>query len=340
MSACVGLVVRCQATLTLVFACGISLAQSTGDASDRVTHGEYHALLVGVDSTENGRVTPRSDAARAIKGMADTLTKRYGFRAANVTVLTNAEATHDRILQAIADLKTAKLAGANDSLMVVIECATANGEWQLGGDSKRESLAVSELKGALVGSPFADLLLVGEFAPDLDRVSSVGSARTTLEQISTGGPFARLLATELTVAARANKPVTAYSLFESASDRIRQRTGKQWLPQYSCSSGQPAFVFLAGTASLAEMAPDGVSDEVWEQPIARVELDDVDIRDAIRALFKNVEANYVIAPEIQGSVSLYLKNSRFGNALKMMLDLVGATFRIEGGVFNIVKRDS
>src|SRR5580700_3985676 len=84
---------------------------------------------------------------------------------------------------------------------------------------------------------------------------------------------------------------------------------------------------------------DGGQGDVSNQVIASLDLQDVDVRDAIRALFKNVNANYVVAPEVQGTVTIQLKNVKFEVALRNILDQVKATYRIEGGIFNIIKRD-
>ena len=83
-------------------------------------------------------------------------------------------------------------------------------------------------------------------------------------------------------------------------------------------------------------AGGGQGDDVSNQVIASLDLQDVDVRDAIRALFKNVNANYVVAPEVQGTVTIQLKNVKFEVALRNILDQVKATFRIEGGIFNTV----
>ncbi|HLK13594.1 MAG TPA: hypothetical protein VKT78_02215, partial [Fimbriimonadaceae bacterium] len=92
-------------------------------------------------------------------------------------------------------------------------------------------------------------------------------------------------------------------------------------------------VILMGGAPLkAHAQADGGSQDVSNQLIASLDLEDVDVRDAIRALFKNVNANYVVAPEVQGTVTITLKNVKFEVALRNILDQVKATYRIEGGI--------
>ena len=100
-----------------------------------------------------------------------------------------------------------------------------------------------------------------------------------------------------------------------------------------------AAIAMGGMPLRACAQADGGQGDVSNQVIASLDLEDVDVRDAIRALFKNVNANYVVAPEVQGTVTVQLKNVKFEVALRNILDQVKATYRIEGGIFNIIKRD-
>src|SRR5690242_19366666 len=71
-----------------------------------------------------------------------------------------------------------------------------------------------------------------------------------------------------------------------------------------------------------------------------MELQQADVRDALRALFRNVNVNYSIAPEVQGTVTVSLKNVLFETALRYILTQVDATYRIESGVYQIVHREN
>lgn len=73
--------------------------------------------------------------------------------------------------------------------------------------------------------------------------------------------------------------------------------------------------------------------------IPSLELDQADVRDALRALFRNVNVNYSIAPEVQGTVTVSLKNVLFETALQFILKQVDATYRIESGVYQIIHRE-
>lgn len=79
-------------------------------------------------------------------------------------------------------------------------------------------------------------------------------------------------------------------------------------------------------------------EDVSQKTIPSLELDQADVREALRALFKNVNVSYSIAPEVQGTVTVSLKNVTFDLALQNVLRQVDATYRVEGGVFEIVKR--
>lgn len=74
--------------------------------------------------------------------------------------------------------------------------------------------------------------------------------------------------------------------------------------------------------------------------IPSMELQQADVRDALRALFRNVNVNYSIAPEVQGTVTVSLKNVLFETALRYILTQVDATYRIESGVYQIVHKEN
>jgi len=79
-------------------------------------------------------------------------------------------------------------------------------------------------------------------------------------------------------------------------------------------------------------------EDISQKQIPSLELEQADVREAIRALFKNVSVSYSIAPEVQGTVTVSLKNVTFETALQNVLRQIDSTYRIEGGVYEIVKR--
>lgn len=63
-----------------------------------------------------------------------------------------------------------------------------------------------------------------------------------------------------------------------------------------------------------------------------------DVREALRGLFKSVNASYSVAQDVQGTITVTLKNVTFETALQNITRQVDATYKIEGGVINIIKR--
>jgi hypothetical protein len=72
--------------------------------------------------------------------------------------------------------------------------------------------------------------------------------------------------------------------------------------------------------------------------IESIELDQADIRDALKVLFRSTSLNYTVAPDVQGVVTVSLKNVQFKTALRGILSQVDATWREEGNIFNIIRK--
>ncbi len=70
-----------------------------------------------------------------------------------------------------------------------------------------------------------------------------------------------------------------------------------------------------------------------------MDMDQVDVREAVRALFKSVNLSYSVAPEVQGTVTVNLHGVTFETALQNILKQVNATYRKEAGVYQIVLRE-
>ncbi len=64
----------------------------------------------------------------------------------------------------------------------------------------------------------------------------------------------------------------------------------------------------------------------------------VDVRGALRALFRSVSVSYSIGPDVQGLVKVDSNPGRFEDKLWALLIQVHATYEIEGGVFVIYMR--
>lgn len=72
------------------------------------------------------------------------------------------------------------------------------------------------------------------------------------------------------------------------------------------------------------------------QNIPSLDFEQADIRDALKLLFDQVGVSYTIDPGVQGTVIAHLQNVTFETALRNLLNQVNATWRVEGGVYNII----
>jgi len=71
-----------------------------------------------------------------------------------------------------------------------------------------------------------------------------------------------------------------------------------------------------------------------------LELESADVRDALKILFKNLGVNYTVAADVQGNVTVHLQNVPFETALTAILKQVDATYRVDAGIFTIIKKES
>lgn len=91
---------------------------------------------------------------------------------------------------------------------------------------------------------------------------------------------------------------------------------------------------IVGGTPLTALSQEDIS----QKRIPSLELQQADVREALRTLFNNVGVSYSIAPEVQGSVTAKLENVSFETAMQNILRQVDATYRVEGGVYEIVRR--
>lgn len=75
-----------------------------------------------------------------------------------------------------------------------------------------------------------------------------------------------------------------------------------------------------------------------QDKLVSMDMEQVDIREALRALFKSVDLSYSVAPEVQGLVTVNLHDVKFETALQNILKQVKATYRVETGVYQIILR--
>ena len=80
-------------------------------------------------------------------------------------------------------------------------------------------------------------------------------------------------------------------------------------------------------------------EDVEGKIIASIELNQAEIRDALKILFKNVGVSYSVDPTVSGTVTVDMKNQPFITVLRNLLNQVDATYRVEAGIYTIVRRE-
>ena len=81
----------------------------------------------------------------------------------------------------------------------------------------------------------------------------------------------------------------------------------------------------------------GFASRIWAQSGSKYVFENADVRQALRELFKSVNVSYSISPDVQGTVTIDIQNVTLETALQNILRQVDATYRIEGGVYEIIR---
>ncbi len=79
------------------------------------------------------------------------------------------------------------------------------------------------------------------------------------------------------------------------------------------------------------------SQEILDHIVPLVEFNQVDVKEALREFFGRNNVDYTLSDKVEGSVNLYVRQVTFKQALDYLLKQLDATYRIEGGVFKIVR---
>ncbi|MDQ2987363.1 MAG: hypothetical protein M3R13_11720, partial [Armatimonadota bacterium] len=102
------------------------------------------------------------------------------------------------------------------------------------------------------------------------------------------------------------------------------------------------FAMIGAIAVIGVLAApiDAKAQDLRDKTVPSLELQDAEVRDALRLLFESVGVtNYTIASDVQGRITVKLTNVPFETALRNVLDQVGATWSIEAGIYQIKKRE-
>lgn len=97
---------------------------------------------------------------------------------------------------------------------------------------------------------------------------------------------------------------------------------------------------LLGLALVGSSAVSRAQIDPSQTKVPSIEYDRADVRDALRPLFKLIGASYVIAPDVVGAVTVRMKDVSFETALRHILRQVDATYRVENGIYHVVKRET
>lgn len=84
--------------------------------------------------------------------------------------------------------------------------------------------------------------------------------------------------------------------------------------------------------------PQAASSESQPDQRITIDLKDAEVRDGIRSIFMMCRGKYSLAPDVKGKVNVSLHKVSLEVALKIICESVGATWRLEDGVYHITKR--
>jgi len=100
-----------------------------------------------------------------------------------------------------------------------------------------------------------------------------------------------------------------------------------------------AATFLMGLVlSIAGASRGGQTPQALGNVLTAVDAEDMEVRELIRTVFRGQGISYSIAPDIQGTVSVRMRNVTLDVALRNILRQVESTYLVEGGVVAIVPR--
>lgn len=99
-------------------------------------------------------------------------------------------------------------------------------------------------------------------------------------------------------------------------------------------------VVMAGFALVAAAPIAHAQNDQGNTLVPSIDVQDAPVRDVVRAIFKSVGVtNYTIAPDVQGTVTISMKNMPLDTVLRNILNQVDATWRMEAGAYVIIKKE-
>lgn len=98
-------------------------------------------------------------------------------------------------------------------------------------------------------------------------------------------------------------------------------------------------ILAMSTAYAGTLAFDGPAAAKPELSVS-IDLKDIEVKSAIEALFRNTGKNFAVDPSVGGSISsVSFKDVPFDTALKNLTRTAGLTYRMDGDVYLISKRN-
>lgn len=97
---------------------------------------------------------------------------------------------------------------------------------------------------------------------------------------------------------------------------------------------------LAATLLFAVPTAVQAQNDPRDKIIDSLELDQADVREALKILFKEVNVNFTVDSNVTGTVTVSLKKVPFETALRNILNQVSATYKVEAGIYVIRLRET
>jgi len=101
---------------------------------------------------------------------------------------------------------------------------------------------------------------------------------------------------------------------------------------------QLSVLMLVSVLWVGNCVPVQAQQRIENHVIKQLKLDHIDVREAIRQTMRIVDGPYAITADVQGTVTADLENVTVGRALQQILGPLGATYRMESGIFRIQMR--
>lgn len=96
-------------------------------------------------------------------------------------------------------------------------------------------------------------------------------------------------------------------------------------------------IALVGLLAFAP-ALSSAQSEPRDKILPSVELEDADVRDALKLIFNQAQGSYTVSQQVAGTVTVSLKDVPFETALRNILNQVDATWRYEAGIYVIIPK--